>query len=176
MIMTEDEIRKAAEILHRGGLVAFPTETVYGLGADAANPSAIANVFSVKERPSDHPLIVHLAKLDELEYWAKDIPPAALTLAKAFWPGPLTLVLKKQAWVLDTLTAGQDTIALRIPKHPIAQALLLAFGGGIAAPSANKFTHVSPTTASAVQDELHDQVDLILDGGECDIGLESTIV
>ena len=173
--MTE-HITKAVEILRQGGLVAFPTETVYGLGADAANESAIQKVFHAKGRPHDHPLIVHLAGMNQLNDWARDISPAAQKLMQAFWPGPLTLILKKQSRVLDLLTGGQDTIGLRIPNHPIAQHLLQAFGGGIAAPSANKFTHISPTTAEDVQEELGRKVDLILDGGVCEVGLESTII
>lgn len=173
---TPNMITKAAAILHRGGLVAFPTETVYGLGADAQNEAALRAIFRVKARPQDHPLIVHLASQAHLEAWARDISPAARALAQAFWPGPLTLVLNKQPGVLDLLTAGQPTIGLRIPKHPLAQALLQTFGKAIAAPSANKFTHISPTTAAAVEQELGTAVDLIIDGGNCAIGLESTIV
>lgn len=169
-------INKAAAILHNGGLVAFPTETVYGLGADASNEVAVRRIFAAKERPYDHPLIVHVADISQLTDWAMDIPPVAMMLAEAFWPGPLTLVLNKQPHVLDIVTGGQQTIGLRIPRHPIAQALLKAFGGGIAAPSANKFTHISPTTASAVEEELGGRVELMLDGGDCEVGLESTIV
>lgn len=174
--MTINEIKKAADIIHAGGLVAFPTETVYGLGADATNADALANIFAAKERPYDHPLIVHIATINQLSNWARDISPHALKLAQAFWPGPLTLILKKQKQVLDIVTGGQDTVGLRIPRHPIAQALLQEFGGGIAAPSANKFTHISPTTAAAVHEELGDKVDMILDGGACEVGLESTII
>lgn len=174
--MTTSQIHKAVDILRAGGLVAFPTETVYGLGADATNEVALKRIFIAKERPLNHPLIVHLANINQLPAWAKDIPESAIKLAEAFWPGPLTLILTKQSHVLDIVTAGQTTIGLRVPKHPIAHALLNAFGGGIAAPSANKFTHVSPTTAQAVCEELGDKVDLVLDGGDCEIGLESTIV
>lgn len=156
--------------------MAFPTETVYGLGADARNEAAVRRIFAAKERPYDHPLIVHIASLNKLTEWASDIPPAALALASAFWPGPLTLVLKKQPSVLDIVTGGQETIGLRIPQHPLAQALLQAFEGGIAAPSANKFTHISTTTAAAVREELGLDVDMILDGGSCTVGLESTII
>jgi L-threonylcarbamoyladenylate synthase len=173
---TSPNIPKAAALLHAGGLVAFPTETVYGLGADAANERAVQRIFEAKERPFDHPLIVHIASLSQWADWARELSPLALTLAHAFWPGPLTMVLKKQPHVLDRVTGGQDTVGLRIPGHPMAQALLQAFGGGVAAPSANKFTHISPTTAAAVYEELGKEVDLILDGGECEVGLESTII
>jgi L-threonylcarbamoyladenylate synthase len=169
-------IQHAVTLLQQGGLVAFPTETVYGLGADARNEAAIRRIFQAKQRPFDHPLIVHLANLAQLSDWAKELSPLAKKLAERYWPGPLTLILQKQPGVLDILTAGQPTIAIRIPRHPIAQALLQAFGGGIAAPSANQFTHVSPTNAAAVREELRDSVDLILDGGDCEIGLESTII
>lgn len=176
MTITPDKIKKAVNILHSGGLVAFPTETVYGLGADANNEAAIRKIFLAKERPFDHPLIVHIAKTAWLTQWACDVSPAAMKLASAFWPGPLTLILKKQPHVSPLVTGNQDTIGLRIPRHPVAQALLLAFGGGIAAPSANKFTHISPTTAEAVYEELGGSLDLILDGGSCEVGLESTII
>lgn len=174
--MITTDITKAVKILQDGGLVAMPTETVYGLGADATNENAIKHIFRVKERPYDHPLIVHLASLDQVAEWAREFTPMAEQLAKAFWPGPLTLILKKQPQVLDVVTGGQDTIGLRIPSHPVALALLRAFGGGIAAPSANKFTHISPTTALAVEEELGDRIDLIIDGGDCTVGLESTII
>jgi L-threonylcarbamoyladenylate synthase len=174
--MTRSVIEKAVAILQRGGLVAIPTETVYGLGADAANESAVRAIFRAKSRPETHPLIVHIANREKLTDWACDISPQAIRLADAFWPGPLTLILKKQPHVLDVVTAGQQTIGLRVPAHPVAQSLLTAFGGGVAAPSANQFTHVSPTTAKAVQEELGNQVDLILDGGHCVVGLESTIL
>lgn len=175
--MTENNlIQTAVNILKRGGLVAIPTETVYGLGADASNESAIRKIFAAKERPFDHPLIVHLANIDQLSVWAREISPAAYKLATACWPGPLTMILKKQPQVLDVVTGHQDTVGIRIPRHPVAQELLTAFGQGIAAPSANKFTHISPTTAQAVQEELGDKVDLILDGGACEVGLESTII
>lgn len=173
---TPDMIAKAAGLLREGGLVAFPTETVYGLGGDASHPLAVARIFAAKGRPADHPLIVHLADAAQLPEWAVSIPEGALRLAKAFWPGPLTLILKKQPWVLGSVTGGQDTIGLRIPRHPVAQALLKAFGRGLAAPSANPFTRVSPTTAGAVLEELGDRVDMVLDGGACEVGLESVIV
>lgn len=179
MLMTmkiAPNITKAVNLLRGGGLVAFPTETVYGLGADAANEAAVRKIFHAKERPYDHPLIVHVAALDQLKDWARDISPAALKLARAFWPGSLTLVLKKQSHVLNIITGGQDTIGLRVPRHPMAQTLLQAFRGGIAAPSANKFTHISPTHAAAVREELGSSVDFILDGGACEVGLESTII
>jgi L-threonylcarbamoyladenylate synthase len=178
------EIKRAAGILRAGGLVAFPTETVYGLGADASNPAAVAKIFAAKGRPQDHPLIVHLAGADLLPLWAADIPAAAEKLAAAFWPGPLTLILKRAAGVPDCITGGQDTVGLRIPGHPVALELLRAFAGeeggrsfsGIAAPSANKFGRISPTAAAHVRAELGDAVDCVLDGGECEIGIESTII
>ncbi len=172
----ESEIDKAVAILRAGGLVAVPTETVYGLGADARNPDAVSKIFTAKQRPTSHPLIVHLADLEEMVHWARETPEEALQLAKAFWPGPLTLILKKRPEVLDGVTGGQDSVALRVPRHPVALGLLQAFGGGLVAPSANRFTRVSPTTAEAVRSELGDQVDLILDGGPCEVGLESTIL
>jgi L-threonylcarbamoyladenylate synthase len=169
-------IDAAVRILRAGGLVAFPTETVYGLGADAANPRAVRRIFEAKGRPADHPLIVHLASAEQLSQWARQIPPAVPTLAQRFWPGPLTLILRRAAGVLDEVTGGQDTVGLRVPAHPLAQALLQAFGGGIAAPSANRFGRISPTTAQHVREELGDRVDLILDGGACPVGIESTIL
>lgn len=174
--MTTQNISKAAAILRAGGLVAFPTETVYGLGADARNEAALRKIFQAKERPYDHPLIVHIASIEQLGDWAREIPADAIKLAQAFWPGGLTLILKKQPNLPAILTAGQDTVGIRIPAHPVAQELIKSFGSGIAAPSANKFTHISPTTASAVEEELGGAVDLIIDGGECAIGLESTIL
>ena len=172
----QQAIQEAAAILRGGGLVALPTETVYGLGADASNPAAVARIFAAKGRPADHPVIVHLGNVAQLEQWATDIPTAAYTLAQAFWPGPLTLILKRHARVSDAVTGGQDTIGLRVPGHPIALALLNAFGGGIAAPSANRFGRISPTTAAHVSEELGAAVDCILDGGPCQVGIESTIV
>jgi len=163
-------------ILRRGGLVAFPTETVYGLGADASSPAAVARIYEVKGRPAGHPLIVHISDIGELDRWARDVPEAAIKLAAPFWPGPLTLVLRRAPGVADQLTGGQDTIGLRIPGHPIALQLLREFGGGIAAPSANRFGRISPTTAEHVRGDLGSEVDLILDGGTCEIGIESTIV
>ena len=165
--------------LARGNLVAFPTETVYGLGADAANAEAVAKIFALKGRPADHPLIVHLASVLALDDWALDIPDDARALATAFWPGPLTMILRKAPHVLAVNTGGQDTIGLRCPAHPLAQSLLRGFArngsGGVAAPSANRFGHVSPTTAQHVRDEFGPDL-MILDGGACDVGLESTIV
>lgn len=170
------EIARAAAVLKAGELVAFPTETVYGLGADASNADAVRKVFATKRRPADHPLIVHIADAVQLANWARDIPPAAHTLAKAFWPGPLTLVLKRNARVSDVVTGGQDTVALRVPSHPVAQALLREFGSGVAAPSANRFGRVSATTAAHVREEFGDSVACVLDGGAADVGIESTIV
>jgi len=167
---------RAAEVLRIGGLVAFPTETVYGLGADALNRVAVRKVFDVKGRPITHPLIVHLAAASALEDWAAEVPDAALRLANRFWPGPLTIVLKRSASVPDEVTGGQDTVALRVPAHPLAQQLLKEFEGGIAAPSANRFGRVSPTTAEHVLEDLGTDVDFVLDGGACDVGVESTII
>jgi L-threonylcarbamoyladenylate synthase len=169
-------VRNAVAILRRGGLVAFPTETVYGLGADAANPAAVARIYEVKGRPVNHPVIVHIGDIGQLARWAREIPKAATKLAARFWPGPLTLVLRRASGVGDQLTGGQDTIGLRIPGHPVALRLLREFGGGIAAPSANRFGRISPTTAEHVRSDLGREVDLVLDGGACDIGIESTIV
>ena len=170
------EIARAVRLLRAGELVAFPTETVYGLGADAANPQAVAKIFAAKGRPADHPLIVHLAGAAVLDAWAREVPDAAYKLAAAFWPGPLTLILKRAAKVPDAVTGGQDTVGLRVPDHPLALALLAGFGGGIAAPSANRYGRISPTTAAHVRSELGDAVALVLDGGPCPIGIESTIV
>lgn len=171
-----DEIARAVELLRAGRLVAFPTETVYGLGADASNPAAVARIFAAKGRPADHPLIVHLASAAELDRWALEVPPLARRLAAACWPGPLTIVLRKRPEVLGAVTGGLPTVGLRVPAHPLALALLRAFGGGVAAPSANRFGSVSPTTAAHVRESLGDAVDLVLDGGPCEIGVESTIV
>lgn len=172
----DKEIRSAAALLRSGGTVAFPTETVYGLGADASNPFAVQKIFAIKGRPSFHPLIVHVAAGSELARWAKNIPDAAWQLAEAFWPGPLTLILQRSALVPDAVTGGQNTVGLRAPDHPVAAALLHEFGGGIAAPSANRFGQLSPTTAQHVHKKLGGQVGMILDGGACHIGVESTIV
>lgn len=175
-MVADKEIRHAVGVLKAGGLVAFPTETVYGLGADAANPDALNRIFVAKGRPHDHPLIVHLADAVQLANWAREIPGAAHTLARRFWPGPLTMILKRAPGVGDLVTGGQDTIALRVPSHPVAQALLRTFGGGIAAPSANRFGRVSATTAEHVRREFGSAVDCVLDGGAADVGIESTIV
>ncbi len=169
-------IQAAVEILQQGGLVAFPTETVYGLGADAGNPDAVKKIFKAKNRPPDHPLIVHIGHPEQLNDWARDIPQAALDLAAKFWPGPLAMVLRKQPSVPLAVTGGQQTVALRMPDNPVALNLLRAFGGGVAAPSANRYNHVSPTMAEHVVAELGDAVDMILDGGPCSVGLESTII
>lgn len=169
--------------LLRGGLVAFPTETVYGLGADACNADAVARIYAVKGRPADHPLIVHVASMAGLGDWADDVPGYAISLARDFWPGPMTLVFKRSALAGDFVTGGQDTVGVRVPDHPVALGLLEAFvkagGKGVAAPSANRFGNVSPTTSQAVSDELGDYLadgDQILDGGPCDVGVESTII
>lgn len=174
-------VSQAVGLLQQGELVAFPTETVYGLGADASNPEAAAKIFAAKGRPADHPLIVHVPGASWLEQWARDIPQAAWDLAEAFWPGPLTLILKKQGWVPGQVTGGQDTVGLRVPAHPTALDLLRLFAnankrGGVAAPSANRFGRISPTTAAHVREELGSQVALVVDGGDCLVGIESTIV
>ncbi|MGL4574114.1 MAG: L-threonylcarbamoyladenylate synthase [Burkholderiaceae bacterium] len=173
-------ITHAAQRLAAGELVAFPTETVYGLGADAMNPHAVEKIYALKGRPSNHPLIVHVPLHTDLGIWAADVPRYAQQLIDVFWPGPLTLVLRKAGAVPGAVTGGQDTIGLRCPAHPVAQALLAEFArigsGGVAAPSANRFGHVSPTTAQHVRDEFGDQTPLLLDGGACDVGIESTIV
>lgn len=170
------EVQRAAEILKRGGLVAFPTETVYGLGADASSRQAVARLYAAKRRPADHPVIVHFASAQAAFEWAREIPQAARALAARFWPGPLTMILKRSARAGDFVTGGQDTVGLRVPRHPVAQALLHAFGGGIAAPSANRFGQVSPTTAAHVREDLGKDVDLVLDGGPSEVGIESSIV
>lgn len=179
-------IAQAVALLRAGELVAFPTETVYGLGADAANPAAVAKIFAAKGRPADHPLIVHLADAAALDAWAREVPQAARQLAAAFWPGPLTLILKRRPQVLDAVTGGQDTVGLRVPNHPVALALLRALSVakseakdeavGLAAPSANRYGRISPTRAAHVRAELGASVPLVLDGGDCAVGIESTIV
>lgn len=176
MTASPEDIERAVAVLRAGGLVAFPTETVYGLGADAANPAAVRRVFEVKGRPATHPLIVHLGSAAALDRWAVDVPPAARLLAEACWPGPLTMLLRRSPSVPDVVTGGRDTVGLRVPAHPLALALLERFGGGVAAPSANRFGRVSPTTAADVRADLGGDVDLVLDGGPCQVGLESTIV
>ena len=170
------DVERAAEFLRAGELVAFPTETVYGLGADAGNPAAVAKIFAAKGRPADHPLIVHLPGHDHIERWARDVPDAAYELAEAFWPGPLTLILKRQSHVIDAVTGGQDTVGLRMPGHPLALELLRAFDGGVTAPSANRYGRISPTTADHVREQLGAAVTLVLDGGPCRVGIESTIL
>ena len=170
------EIARAVEILRAGGLVAFPTETVYGLGADARNRNAVRKIFAAKGRPADHPVIVHLPSADLLSEWTRGRSKEVDTLAAAFWPGPLTLILKRSVQVSDEVTGAQDTVGVRVPGHPLALELLSAFGNGIAAPSANRFGRISPTTAAHVRAELGHSVDMVLDGGPCEVGLESTIL
>ena len=180
---TADAIANAAAHLKAGHLVAFPTETVYGLGADASNSHAVSRIYSVKGRPNAHPLIVHIASLERMGDWASDVPEYAIELARTFWPGPMTLILKRSELAGDFITGGQDSVGVRVPDHVVALALLEAFeragGKGVAAPSANRFGHVSPTTADAVIEELGKYLskdDLVLNGGTCDIGVESTII
>jgi L-threonylcarbamoyladenylate synthase len=170
------EVREAAKLLAAGKVVAFPTETVYGLGADASNPEAVRRIFEIKGRPADHPVIVHLSHPDQLSEWAADIPDEAYQLAERFWPGPLTMILNRNKRVPDEVTGGQDTVGLRIPAHPVALALLRKFGGGIAAPSANRFGRISPTTAQHVLEDLGEELEMIVDAGPCLIGLESAII
>jgi len=180
---TASAMADAAANLLAGNLVAFPTETVYGLGADACNAAAVARIYSVKGRPADHPLIVHVASMDALGDWAADVPAYAIALARDFWPGPMTLIMKRSALAGDFVTGGQETVGIRVPDHVVALGLLLAFaragGRGVAAPSANRFGNVSPTTARAVEDELSEYLadaDQIIDGGACAVGVESTII
>ena len=180
---TQDDIKKAAKALKDGHLVAFPTETVYGLGADAMNEIAVSRIYSVKGRPTGHPLIVHISSINQLDKWAIDIPEYALKLANEFWPGPMTLVLKRSALAKDFITGSQDNVGVRVPQQPVALALLAQFdevgGLGVAAPSANRFGAVSPTSSGAVGEELGNYLgsdDLILDGGQCQVGIESTII
>jgi L-threonylcarbamoyladenylate synthase len=170
------EIRRAAEILRAGGLVAFPTETVYGLGADASNARAVARLYAVKGRPVEHPVIVHFSSSRQAFSWSSDIPPAAHRLAENFWPGPLTLILKRSALAKDFVTGGQDSVGLRVPSHPVAQQLLAEFKNGVAAPSANRFGGVSATSAAHVRADFGAEVDLVLEGGASEVGIESTIV
>ena len=170
------EIESAVRILRAGGLVAIPTETVYGLAADASNPAAIRRLYEVKGRPLGHPVIVHIASIESLSHWAARVSEDARRLAEACWPGPLTLVLPRTSVAVDEVTGGLDTVGLRVPDHPLALALLRAFEGGLAAPSANRFGRVSPTTAEDVRADLGSDVDLVLDGGPCGVGVESTIV
>jgi len=170
------QIERAVEVLQAGGVVAFPTETVYGLGCDAENEAAIKRIFAIKGRPATHPLIVHLGDASDIASWSAEVPPVAWRLAERFWPGPLTIILRRSARVPDAVTGGLPTVGLRVPNHPVARALLRAVGCGVAAPSANRFGAVSPTTAAHVHEDLGEAVDLILDGGPCKVGLESTIV
>jgi L-threonylcarbamoyladenylate synthase len=170
------EVRRAAEILRAGGLVAFPTETVYGLGADASSAAAMARLYRVKGRPADHPVIVHFDSLERALAWTREVPPEARVLAEKFWPGPLTLILKRSERAKDFVTGGQPSVGIRVPSHPVAQDLLRAFGGGVAAPSANRFGRVSPTTAAHVREDLGGDVDLVLEGGPSEVGIESTIL
>lgn len=175
--MSANEVLDSAvAALRRGEVIGLPTETVYGLAADASNAEAVRRIFAIKGRPADHPLIVHIADADQLSRWAMDIPATAHRLADAFWPGPLTLILRKQAAVPDVVTGGQDTVGLRCPAHPLARELLRRFDGGLAAPSANRFGRISPTSAQHVREEFGDAVPLVLDGGDSDVGIESTIV
>jgi L-threonylcarbamoyladenylate synthase len=179
MLKTEAQsITEAAALLLKGGVVALPTETVYGLAADASNADAVKRIFAIKGRPADHPLIVHIADKSQLSYWASDVPQSAQLLAEHFWPGPLTLILPRSSHVSNSITGGQDTVGLRVPNHPLTLAVLRAMGphGAVAAPSANRYGRISPTTAAHVQEELVNNVDMILDGGPCQVGLESTIV
>ncbi|QBQ96756.1 L-threonylcarbamoyladenylate synthase [Paraburkholderia pallida] len=179
--LTAADIEQAAALLDAGELVAFPTETVYGLGGDAASPAAVARIYAAKGRPANHPVIVHLPPGGDPQYWAAEWPEAAQKLVEAFWPGPLTLIVKRHARIPDAVSGGQDSVGLRCPSHPVAQKLLAAFSkrrgghGGVAAPSANRFGHVSPTTAQHVRDEFGAAVH-VLDGGACDVGIESTIL
>jgi len=180
---TADILANAATALSEGSLVAFPTETVYGLGADANNAEAVARIYEVKGRPKNHPLIVHIASIDGISDWAQDIPDYAIALAREFWPGPMTLIFKRSDLAEDFITGGQETVGVRVPDHVVALALLNEFskigGKGLAAPSANRFGHVSPTTAAAVREELSNFLspeDLILDGGPSIVGVESTII
>ncbi|MBP8810433.1 MAG: threonylcarbamoyl-AMP synthase [Kofleriaceae bacterium] len=170
------DVAHAARVLADGGLVAFPTETVYGLGADATSAAAVERIYQAKGRPRTHPVIVHLASYDQLGEWVSELSDAARALAARFWPGPLTLIARRGPKVLDQVTGGAPTVGLRVPSHPMAQALLTQFGKGVAAPSANRFGSVSATTATHVVQDLGDLVDYILDGGACAIGVESTIV
>jgi L-threonylcarbamoyladenylate synthase len=181
--VTQSEIKNAAKALKDGHLVAFPTETVYGLGADATNEKAVSHIYSVKGRPSDHPLIVHISSINQLDRWAVEIPEYAINLAKNYWPGPMTLILKRSEIAKDFITGGQDNVGVRVPNQPVALALLSEFeslgGYGIAAPSANRFGAVSPTNAEAVVEELEaylNESDVILNGGQCIVGIESTII
>ena len=178
-LATDQNVSRAVTLLRDGEAIGLPTETVYGLAADASNADAVSKIFSAKGRPVDHPLIVLVASIEAAKAWAADWPDAADKLAKAFWPGPMTLIVKRAAHVLDAVTGGQDTVGLRVPSHPVAQAVLKLFSSehlGLAAPSANQFGHVSPTTAAHVAAEFPDRLLMILDGGACEVGVESTII
>jgi len=170
------EVRRAAQILRAGGLVAFPTETVYGLGADASNAKAVSRLYAVKRRPATHPVIIHFASPKDALSWASGVPESAHQLAKRCWPGPLTLILKRSPLAQDFVTGGQTTVGLRVPSHPVARQLLKEFAGGIAAPSANRFGRVSPTTAAHVREDLGQDVDQVLEGAAGEVGIESTIL
>ncbi len=171
-----DQLATAVAALRAGDVIGLPTETVYGLAADASNPDAVRRIYEVKGRPATHPVIVHIANIDQVLLWAREFPPTARALAERYWPGPLTIVLPRATSVPLEVTGGQDTVALRVPAHPVARAVLGAFGGGLAAPSANRYGRVSPTTAAHVREDLGDAVSIVLDGGPSDVGLESTIV
>jgi len=175
-MLNENDILTAIELLQAGEVIGFPTETVYGLAADASNPEAVKKIFALKNRPIDHPLIVHIASDRYLKNWAIDIPERAYQLTRAFWPGPLTLILKKAPFVSPIITGDQETIGLRCPSHPVAQAVLRAFRGGVAAPSANQFGYTSSTSADHVRQDFGDKIPLVLEGGVCQVGIESTIV
>jgi L-threonylcarbamoyladenylate synthase len=176
MTASPDQVSAAVAALRRGEVIGLPTETVYGLAADAMNASAVAKIFAIKGRPADHPLIVHIADTDSLSRWTHSSSALAEKLARAFWPGPLTMILPRHPSVPDVVTGGQDTIGLRCPSHPLALEVLRAFAGGLAAPSANRFGRLSPTSADHVREEFGESVPLILDGGECEVGIESTII
>lgn len=171
-----DEVPQAVELLRAGGLVSFPTETVYGLGADASNEEAIAKVYAAKGRPSGHPLIVHIADVDQVATWSTTTDPRVFDLADAFWPGPLTMIVPRSEHVSLAVTGNRETVGLRVPEHPLTRRLLAKFGGGLVGPSANRFGHVSPTTADHVLADLDGRIDAVLDGGPCAVGIESTIV
>lgn len=172
----DTQLAIAIAALQRGEVIGLPTETVYGLAADASNAAGVKRIFELKGRPADHPLIVHLADGATLSAWAQNIPRAARDLAEQFWPGPLTMILQRSRRVSDLVTGGQDTVGVRVPSHPVAHALLETFGGGLAAPSANRFGRLSPTRAAHVREEFGDSVSVVLDGGECSVGIESTII
>lgn len=174
--LLSSDVDTALQVVRNGGLVAIPTETVYGLAGDADNPFAVQRIFTAKGRPGDHPLIVHIADAEHIGQWAARVPPAAEVLIDACWPGPLTVLVPRASRVLDVVTGGRSTVGLRVPAHPLTEALLTRFGGGLAAPSANRFGHVSPTTPAHVLDDLGSVIDMVLDGGQCPVGVESTIV